>query len=126
MKDRLVNLIGQFRDAVLSFDRVLKQDENEYIRDSAIQRFEFAFELAWKVLKSFLELEKGIRVYSPRDAIKEAFRVGLIEDDPNWLKMMETRNLTSHVYNEKMAETIYKSLPQYLELLKKLTKELEA
>lgn len=126
MRDKLDNLIGQFGDAVLGFGRVLKQDKNEYIRDSAIQRFEFSFELGWKALKSFLEVEKGIRVYSPRDAIKEAFRVGLIDDDPTWLKMMETRNLTSHVYNEGMAETIYNSLPQYLGLLEKLAKELGA
>ena len=121
MKDKLQHLAGQFRDAVARFDKVLKEDKNEFIRDSAIQRFEFSFELAWKTLKAFLESEKGIRVYSPRDAIKEAFKVGLIWDDPNWLKMMETRNLTSHVYNEKMAEDIYKSLPKHLGLLKTLS-----
>jgi len=61
-----------------------------------------------------------LKVYSPRDSIKGAFQVGLIPDDTKWLEMLETRNLTSHIYNEKMAETVYSRLRDYLPLLKNL------
>lgn len=75
-------------------------------------------------LKAYLEAEKGLKVYSPRDVIKEAFRVSLIGDEPEWLKMIETRNLTSHVYLEDMAERVYASLSKYLPLLKNLARDL--
>jgi nucleotidyltransferase substrate binding protein (TIGR01987 family) len=123
MKNKIDNLICQFKDAFAKFQDVMQQNKNEYIRDSAIQRFEFTFELMWKTLKAYLE-EKGVRVYSPKDAIKGAFQVGLIEDDSKWLAMIETRNLTSHVYNETMAERVYASLKDYIPLLKKLIKDI--
>ena len=124
MKSKLDNLVCQLKDACIKFEDVMKQKKNEYIRDSAIQRFEFTFELTWKNLKAYLE-EKGVRVYSPKDAIKGAFQVGLIEEDPKWLEMIETRNLTSHVYKEAMAEKVYSSLGGYIPLIKKLVKDIE-
>jgi nucleotidyltransferase substrate binding protein (TIGR01987 family) len=115
-------LIRQFQDAVSRFNDVLQKPKDEYIRDSAIQRFEFTFELAWKVLKACLE-EKGLLVYSPRDAFRGAFQVGLIENEPGWLEMVETRNLTAHVYDEKLAEEVYDSLSAYLPLFQKLAEK---
>jgi len=123
MNSKLENLKLQFKNAYEKFADVMQQKKDEYIRDSAIQRFEFTFELAWKTIKAHLE-EKGIRVDAPKDAIREAFRIGLIGDDPTWLEMIKTRNLTSHVYNEAMAEKVYSSFSLYLPLLKKLVDEL--
>jgi len=120
MSSKLANLIRQVGVAYDRFDDVMNQDKNEYIRDSAIQRFEFTFELAWKMLKTYLEKEKGVLAYSPRDAIKGAFQVGVIEDDEKWISMIETRNMTSHVYNEATAEKVYAALKGYLQLFKKL------
>lgn len=119
MNSKLENIICLLEDAFKRFQDVMLQAKNEYIRDSAIQRFEFTFELVWKTMKAYLE-EKGVRVYSPRDAIKGVFQVGLIEDDSKWLEMIETRNLTSHVYKEEMAEKVYAALADYIPLIKKL------
>jgi nucleotidyltransferase substrate binding protein (TIGR01987 family) len=96
--------------AVQRLAGALAQPKNEFIRDSAIQRFEFTFELAWKVLKRYLAAQ-GVEVRSPREAIRAAFEQGLIRDDPVWLAMLELRNLTSHTYDEKIAERIYAELP---------------
>lgn len=38
--------------------------------DATIQRFEFCFELAWKLMKTVLEYE-GIEANSPRSCIRE-------------------------------------------------------
>jgi len=76
----------------------LERPKDEFIRDSAIQRFEFTFELAWKTLKTFLELQ-GLEARSPRAAIRGAFQVGLLPEDPFWLEMLELRNLTNHTYD---------------------------
>ncbi len=64
-----------------------------------VQAFEFTFELGWKTLKDYLQ-EKGIHSNFPRDVIKDAFQMGVIVDGTTWIKMLETRNELSHIYNE--------------------------
>jgi nucleotidyltransferase substrate binding protein (TIGR01987 family) len=125
MSNKFQAILQQFERAVGKFSDVLEQEKNEYMRDSAIQRFEFTFELAWKTLKAFLE-EQGITVYSPRDSFKGAFQVGLIDEEITWLEMIELRNLTTHTYNESTAEEIYDALPRILVLYKKLLENLKA
>ena len=71
-------------------------------RAGLIQFFEISFELAWKTLKDYLE-EEGFTVNSPRDAIKQAFNVGLLEDGHIWIDALKDRNLTVHTYEEKIA-----------------------
>jgi nucleotidyltransferase substrate binding protein (TIGR01987 family) len=72
-------------------------------RQGLIQGFEFTHELAWKVLKDFLE-EKGVTgLYGSKDTTREAFRLGLIQDGEIWMDMIEKRNLSSHTYDEPLA-----------------------
>ena len=125
MSSKFQAILQQFERAVGKFSDVLEQEKNEYMRDSAIQRFEFTFELAWKTLKAFLELQ-GITVYSPRDSFKGAFQLGLLDEETTWLEMIELRNLTTHTYNESTAEEIYDALPRILVLYKKLLENLKA
>lgn len=111
--ERLHAQITFFAKAVNRLADALNQPKNEFIRDAAIQRFEFTFELAWKVLKTYLERE-GLEARSPRAAIRGAFRIGLLPEDEGWLAMLELRNLSSHTYNEDIAEKIYAELPAML------------
>jgi nucleotidyltransferase substrate binding protein (TIGR01987 family) len=71
-----------------------------------IQGFEFTHELAWNVLKDYLE-EKGISgIIGSKDATRLAFKNGLIEDGEAWMDMIKARNLSSHTYNQETAEEI--------------------
>ncbi len=81
-------------------------DTDDMYLDATIQRFEFCFELAWKLMKAVLEYE-GSEVNSPRSTIREAWKQGLIADAEAWLDMMEKRNLSSHTYDENVAREIY-------------------
>jgi nucleotidyltransferase substrate binding protein (TIGR01987 family) len=84
--------------------------ENDIIIDGVIQRFEFTFELSWKLMKAYLEYE-GIEEFdSPRSTIKVAFKFGLISNGDEWISMMLDRNKTSHVYDEKLALEIYNNI----------------
>lgn len=74
-------------------------------RAGLIQFFEMSFELAWKVLKDYLELE-GFNINSPRAAIKQAFQAQLIEDGHVWMEALSDRNLTMHTYEESIAREI--------------------
>ena len=67
-----------------------------------IQFFEMTFELGWKVLKDYLESE-GYIVKSPRETIKQAFQVGIIENGHVWIDALSNRNLTTHTYDEELA-----------------------
>jgi len=124
MSSKLQILLPLFEKVVAKLSDVLKQEKTEYIRDSAIQRFECTFELAWKTLKAYLE-EQGVLVYSPRDSLRGAFQSGLINEDPNWLKTIELRNLTSHTYNESTTDEIYSALPDILALYESLVTSLK-
>lgn len=111
--ERLRLQIDYFERAVARLADALAQPKDEYLRDSAIQRFEFTFELAWKVLKRYLAAQ-GVEARSPRAAIRGAFEVGLLPDDPGWLAMLDLRSLTTHTYDERIAEQIYAELPDVL------------
>ena len=63
-----------------------------------IQSFEVCFELAWKVLKDYLD-ENGVKVYLPKEVIKEAFSFEVISNGQLWIDMLNARNSISHEYN---------------------------
>ncbi|GAE29519.1 nucleotidyltransferase substrate binding protein [Alkalihalobacillus hemicellulosilyticus] len=89
-----------------------------------IQFFETTFELAWKVLKDYLESE-GYIAKSPRECIKQAFQIELIEDGHLWMDALAKRNLTSHTYDEELAEKLVKEIQeQFVPLLRNLYNKL--
>lgn len=98
----------------------MELDKNEFIRDSAIKRFEMAFDLSWKFLKTRLEEEKGITCASPKGCFREAYTHGLLEYDEFWLDLTDLRNRAVHVYSEEMAEEIFLLLPKALNYFQKL------
>jgi nucleotidyltransferase substrate binding protein (TIGR01987 family) len=80
---------------------------DDIIKEGLIQRFEYTHELAWKVMKDFLAEKGAVTLYGSKDATKEAFSSGLIEDGEVWMEMIKSRNLTSHTYNEDTADEIF-------------------
>ncbi len=73
-------------------------------KQGMIQAFEYTHELAWKMLKDFLKSRGNAEIYGSRDATREAFQLGIIDDGQIWMKMIQSRNLTSHIYDEGIAE----------------------
>ena len=106
-------------------EEVLKEKKNSINRDSAIKRFEIAFDLSWKLVKAFLEEEKGVKCASPKDCFREAYHQGLIDYDDLWIKMTDLRNEAIHTYNEKFADEFYKKLPDMLKLLRSLREKIK-
>lgn len=80
------------------------------LKDGVIQRFEFCYEICWKVMKMYLENEGIDEAKSPRSTFREAFRIELIDDGEAWIDMLKDRNLTSHVYDEEVAIEIYEKI----------------
>lgn len=101
-------------------------DEDDLYLDATIQRFEFTFELALRLMKAVLEYE-GIETTSPRSSIREAWKQHLINDAEKWLDMQVKRNLSSHTYNEETAQDIYLHIKEdYIGLLQALDQEVRS
>ena len=100
-------------------------EEQEIFRDSLIQRFEFTLELAKNLIRDILR-ESGvedIRLATPKDIFSESFRAGLIDNYEIWFQMIKDRNLSSHTYNESLAEDILgKILGFYIKEFQKFDK----
>jgi nucleotidyltransferase substrate binding protein (TIGR01987 family) len=107
----------------LSRQRALSRLEQQGL----IQAFEFTHELAWNTLKDFLE-ERGVtNLYGSKDTTRQAFKAGLIEDGESWMKMIESRNLTTHTYNQSLADEISrKIIGHYFQVITQLQQRLAA
>lgn len=107
----------RWRQHLATFDKALvRMDEvvtlwhsrklSDLERDGMNQRFEYTQELAWKLLKNYIEYQGEAQMGGSRDTIRQAFRLGLIENSEPWFDMLESRNLTSHVYDEETEMTV--------------------
>jgi nucleotidyltransferase substrate binding protein (TIGR01987 family) len=96
-------------------------------RAGLIHFFEMSFELAWKVLKDYLEEEGFNTVASPRQAVKQAFQAGLISDGHIWMEALMDRNLAVHTYEEKIAVAVEKKIRNsYFPVLAELLRNFSA
>ncbi len=99
--------IEPFRKALNSLTRVLKEPKSDIVRDATIQRFEYTFELAWKLMKRYFESENKTIETSIKGLFREAGKVGLVESVEDWFEYLNSHNLTSHTYQESTAEAVY-------------------
>lgn len=125
MKDELKYSIVKFEKALKQLETGIKKAKDQLDNDGVIQRFEFTFELAWKTVRLFL-LNEGIITRSPKEALKQAFKFGLITDEESFMDMLSDRNQTVHIYSEQMSKDIVTRIKKnYLILLKELSEELK-
>lgn len=125
MKEILKYSIQKLENAFIRLKAGVVSSKDELDKDGVIQRFEFTFELLWKALKIFLEYQ-GIDIKTPRDSLKEAFRVEIIDDEEIFLDMLEDRNRTSHIYSKEVSEEIFNRIKlYYIKGIEKVLKELK-
>lgn len=123
-KQRLNNFslaLTQLENAVtLSNQRKLSDLEKQGL----IQAFEFTHELAWNVMKDYFDYQGSADLITgSRDATKEAFQKGLIQNGDEWIEMIKSRNKTSHTYNLNVANDIVEKIQMsYISLLKNFLK----
>ena len=107
--------LQSFRKALGTLNRATtlakERELTELEKQGLIQAFEFTHELAWRTMKEFLEAS-GITadMFGSRNATREAFRAGLINQGDDWMEMIKSRNLTSHTDNEETAEEIARAV----------------
>ena len=109
------------RAVALSAERPLSELEQQGL----IQEFEFTHELAWNMLKDFLEAQGIAGLIGSRDAIRTAFKNGLIQEGETWMEMIKALNLSSHTYqlelaNRLAAEILQRFYPAFVALEQKM------
>ncbi len=108
-------------------EAINKGKNDSIVVDATIQRFEFTFELMWKVLKDYIEyLGFNDLPQGPKSILQFAFKNGIIENEEAYSNMLVDRNSTTHIYDEKMATHIFENIKKYhVKYIKKVIDYLE-
>ena len=117
------NAFTQLTQAVdLSRQRALSKLEQQGL----IHGFEYTHELAWNTLKDFLEARGAAAIFGSRDTTRAAFTAGLIDQGEVWMQMIQSRNQSTHTYNEEMMTQIVTAVIQtYMAEFTKLQSKFE-
>ena len=118
-----------FRNAIARLNEVIEISKqrslNQFERDSLIKRFEFSYEMAWKLMMSYEKDNGVIGILGSKDVVRQAFSMSLIDNGEAWLEMIDDRNKTSYLYDEEMAIDVIDAIthtyfPLFQELLLKM------
>ena len=127
--------LTSLRDALASLNRALIRwqaagPQDEELRDACIQRFEYTFELCWKMLQRRLELDladaRSVDAMSFRDLMRSGGERGLVRDVDAWMVFRDKRNITSHTYNAAKAADVAAVIPVFAEHAQQLLTQLQA
>ncbi|GIV98991.1 nucleotidyltransferase substrate binding protein [Roseiflexus sp.] len=125
---RWIQRFNHFTRALRQLEKFIAKGElNELEEQGLIQAFEYTFDLSWNVIKDYFELQGDTGILGSRDAFRLAFRRGLIEHGDVWMSMIKSRALTSHTYNEEIAQQVASAIvnqyyPEFVRLHETLTK----
>ena len=100
-KQRFENFLGALKQLKNANELRKHRPFTELELLGAVQAFEVTQELSWKVMKDFLEAQGGTDLFGSKTVVREAFNLGLISNGEQWLNTIESRNKTSHIYDEQ-------------------------
>ncbi len=104
---RWIQRFNHFSKALNQLTKFIEKGKlNELEKQGLIQSFEYTYELAWNTIKDYFESQGETNIHGSRDAFRLAFKRGLIENGEIWMEMIKSRTLTSHTYNEDIAEKV--------------------
>lgn len=118
---------AQLEQALKMWEKALNTTFSDISRDASIQRYEFSFELLWKVIKKYLKEIEGFECNSPKSCFREIrMTLEMNETDiETCISMTEDRNLSVHTYSEEMANNLYAKLPEYARVSKLIAKKIK-
>ena len=105
-KQRFHNFLKALQTLRQAAELAAQRQLSELEKQGLVQGFEFTHELAWNVLKDYLEAQGFVGLIGSRNATRQAFKDALIQDGETWMDMIKARNLTSHTYNIAVASSI--------------------
>lgn len=128
-------ILDSLKKAIDSLSESINYSQNlpngisqEIVRDSVIQRFEYTYELSWKLLQRWIKINISPEEADPRtkrDLFRLAAKKQMIEEPTQWFDFAEARNSSAHTYDEKNAEQVYLTAIAFLPAAEYLYKQLE-
>ena len=106
-KQRFANFLRAFKELEAAVQLSKKRNLSRLEKQGLIQGFEYTHELSWNVMKDYLADQGYTDLVGSKDSVRLAFKTGLVADGNVWMEMIKIRNLTSHSYDEELAEEIY-------------------
>jgi len=105
--------------ALKTLEEIVDEPYSTIVRDAAIKRFEYSFDIFWKFVKDYLRVQEGIECASPKSCFRDAFKVGILSEEKTVkvLEMTDDRNLSIHTYDEEAVEEIYQQVRDYWKLM---------
>jgi nucleotidyltransferase substrate binding protein (TIGR01987 family) len=97
---------NDFTNALRALEEAVLEATSDLEIDGAIQRFEFTYELFWKLLRAYLQ-QQGIIVNTPKECFKEAYKLGILQDEETALRIVDDRNLTTHLYDQVTSREVF-------------------
>jgi nucleotidyltransferase substrate binding protein (TIGR01987 family) len=107
---RLHNFSKALSQLAEGVDLAGQRELSKLEKQGIVQAFEFTHELAWNTLKDFLENRGAQNIYGSKDATREAFKAGLLENGETWMNMIKSRNQTTHTYDEAIVSEIVNAI----------------
>jgi nucleotidyltransferase substrate binding protein (TIGR01987 family) len=107
--DNYGRALKQLQSAV---DLAATRELSDLEQQGMIQAFEFTHELAWNVMKDYFFYQGASQITGSRDATRQAFAAGLLEDGNAWMEMIQSRNQSSHTYNKATALALVDRITQ--------------
>ncbi len=126
--DNFQKVFLKLEEAVLlSQKRSLSKLENQGL----IQGFEYTHELAWNMIKDYLEEQGIFGLIGSKSTIREAFKLGILKEGEIWMNMIQSRNQTSHTYNTTLADQVvsdilHKYYYQFKEIMEEFKKRYDS
>lgn len=118
-------IVRDLKNVVSYLEEVIEREPTVDNKELTIHRFEMCFELSWKLMYKIGRLQGRELANSPRDAIRIAAQIKLIDDPSAWLDYVEHRNRTTHTYNEEVADQVYEAVRHFPSLVRALLKSAE-
>ena len=119
--------LQRLKDNIEYFSTSLAENTTpaDILKQGLIQSFEFTHELAWNVMKDYAVYQGNSEIKGSRDAVRYSVQAGLISDGFGWMEMIQSRNSSSHTYNEDTANEITehiisKYFPLFIEFQEKM------
>ncbi len=113
MESRFSNRYKSLCASLQNLKMSVGKNKNEpFVLPATVQNFNLTFDLSWKVMKELAVNEFGVTDFaagSPRETLKTAFSVGLIDND-KWMEMLRVRNTLAHDYDGRVAMRYFDSI----------------
>lgn len=125
-KQRFANFLLAFKELESAVQLSKTRELSRLEKQGLLQGFEYTHELSWNVMKDYLVDQGYAGLVGSKDSVRLAFKTGLISDGTIWMEMVKARNLTSHSYDEELANEVYtwiieKFHPEFLVFVEKFS-----